>query len=264
MALSSKRTAKGRLQRFIDGASSTLTSLPLIHTTSAFQFSDILEGDGLTPAFCRVFNERLIYLFYGRPAYRTGEFVSTNLEFNWPIVFLFDPNEMPIPKRIFPFDTGAFKKKLYKKFFSHNSVLPDFAFGSDIAIAKKLIDAFFGSNYSYYTGRSIINLDIPLKEFEAQGLYDLARQSPDPTRDDRSFTIEFQFDSDIPFKSACKAIVLPQLYASDSDIITTISRWEIENIRFYDVINLQGFDSITGQVFSIVKSISSELGMEII
>jgi hypothetical protein len=54
----------------------------------------MLEGDTLEPYECDVFNERLIYMFYGRPAYRAKDGNNARLEFEWPIVFIFDPDKI--------------------------------------------------------------------------------------------------------------------------------------------------------------------------
>src|SRR5262249_50314626 len=45
--------------------------LPLIHTSRAENLSSLANSNSIEPGFCDVFHESLVYLFYGRPAYRS-------------------------------------------------------------------------------------------------------------------------------------------------------------------------------------------------
>jgi hypothetical protein len=65
-----KRKAAGRLAAFVSSQTPIAGLLPLVHITRAYAFDTILDGDTLEPKPCDIFNEKLIYLFYGRPAYR--------------------------------------------------------------------------------------------------------------------------------------------------------------------------------------------------
>lgn len=87
----------------------------------------MLGDKGLEPANCPVFREKIIYLFYGCPAYRAQHGNNARLKFEWPIILIFNPNKIEPIHRVFPFDTGAFEKKLYKEFFDEKSELLDFS-----------------------------------------------------------------------------------------------------------------------------------------
>src|SRR6202040_3163431 len=149
--------------------------LPLVHITRAYAFDQIIDGDTLEPNDCDVFKEKLIYLFYGRPAYRAKEGNNARLEFEWPIVFVFDAEKISGIKRIFPFDTGAFVQRLYSQFFDHRSELMDFALNPNLESVRQLVGAFYRDNDEYYRGETRKNVDIPLRQFEAQGVHELAR-----------------------------------------------------------------------------------------
>src|SRR6266705_1300157 len=110
------RKAYGRLNRFIARQVPVDGLLPLVHITRAYAFDYIVDGDTLEPSACEVFKEKILYLFYGRPAYRAKEGNNARLEFEWPIVFVFNPEKISEIKRIFPFDTGAFAQQLYAEF----------------------------------------------------------------------------------------------------------------------------------------------------
>jgi hypothetical protein len=68
-----KRPASGRFNEFIRGQLPATGKLPLVHVSRGYDFDAILRGDFLTPQPCKVFNRKLIYLFYGRPAYRAKD-----------------------------------------------------------------------------------------------------------------------------------------------------------------------------------------------
>lgn len=131
------RKADGRFRAYIEKQEANPSLLPLVHTTSAYSFRDMYEDDTIDPKMCRHFNEELIYLFYGRPAYRTEKAEFTDLEFNWPIVFIFDPRMIEGIKRVLPFDTGAFCLNLYNRFFAKNAQMEDFELpGSQGSVAQ--------------------------------------------------------------------------------------------------------------------------------
>jgi len=44
--------------------------LPVFHATSSIKFEDILKENRIRPSNCENFGEKILYLFYGRPAYR--------------------------------------------------------------------------------------------------------------------------------------------------------------------------------------------------
>src|SRR5689334_8316114 len=103
-----EKSQSGRFERFINAETELADILPVVHTTPAFSFADICKGDIIEPDYCKVFERKLLYLFFGRPAYRVEDSVDSELEFNWPIIFIFDPEQIGAIEAIYPFDTGAF------------------------------------------------------------------------------------------------------------------------------------------------------------
>ena len=57
---------------FVDSSTPTTRALPLAHNCDSYHFREIAKSQQLRPSFCGHFKEDLIYLFYGRPAYRTN------------------------------------------------------------------------------------------------------------------------------------------------------------------------------------------------
>lgn len=143
------------------------TKMCLFHTTGwPIQFSGNLSDLKLTSYFseekkaivadpsscqpCDVHNEYLIYLFYGRPAYRWNSFPP------YPVLFVFSRDNSIHPNKIYPFDSDAFHEKLYGDAFSFDDLSKYLLYsdghgigGDDIA---KLIDAIWGSKTNYYWG----------------------------------------------------------------------------------------------------------------
>src|SRR5215218_641104 len=116
-----------RFAKFVADAEEALPRLPLFHNCDGLSFRDILSVDQLKPSKCSVFNEDLLYFFYGRPAYRAvkdGNAVSSNSLY--PICIVVRPDAPLSPVRIAPFDTGAFAKGMYSGFMNPRMNRADF------------------------------------------------------------------------------------------------------------------------------------------
>jgi hypothetical protein len=57
-----------------------------------------------------------------------------------------------MPDKMFPFDSGAFERELYKRHFHPDMKLGDFMLNGSIVMAGKLVTRSYGSNNDYYTG----------------------------------------------------------------------------------------------------------------
>ena len=83
--------------------------LSLIHTSRCEFLPSIATTHALEPQPCAIFHESLVYLFYGRPAYRShrgsrgGEPIVL-----CPVCFVFKPRTVSrVVHRVYPCDTGA-------------------------------------------------------------------------------------------------------------------------------------------------------------
>jgi len=91
--------------------------LPLVHTTESYYLKKIV-GSGIVEARrCNVFrNEKLSYFFVGRAAYKRELHQEAEYwELPACLVFSFFIDGV---KRIYPFDSGAFKAKRYPSFIN--------------------------------------------------------------------------------------------------------------------------------------------------
>jgi hypothetical protein len=261
-----KRAAVGRFQKFLEQFSPDPPFLPLVHTTTAYKFADIYPTDELLPRPCPVFKEDLLYFFYGRPAYRVRDTANSDIEFNWPIIFIFDPTAIKLLKRVFPFDTGGFQRGLYREFFHKDSALDDFQLTDGLESASRIVDGFYSNNRNYYRGGSNKNVEIPLMQFEASGVQQLSRlpgaqiHPSKNRRDERSSAIEFQTPQIVSFRAGLRAIVLPQQYLDVEAVVDALTRWAVPVRRYYETLHNQSGEAWVGQIYAKVRDIYEELG----
>lgn len=259
-----RRRADGRLAKFVRRQPLAKGTLPLIHTTRAYSFDGMLIGNYLKPTKCPVFDEPLLYFFYGRPAYRARSGNNGRLEFDWPIVFVFDPSKVPDLTRVFPFDSGAFELGFYEEFFSNDSRLEDFALEPTFKSARRIVGGFYRDNEEYYTGMSRKNVAVGLRQFEAQGILELSRlpgtQILQGKRDERSSAIEVQIGEAVSFKDALLAVVLPEPYLDDAAVVSALARWEVSRIETYSPLQNTSGDVWVGQIYEITRRILEKLG----
>lgn len=137
------------LAKFFSGITAPKTALPsLIHSTKGTNIYDIVGEGKLNVKPCSLFKgDNLLYFFVGRPAYKTSNLPISDFWLT-PIAFVFR-NPLPItPKRIFPFDSGAFvERRLGEEFADFE--LCRFELGGDYNNIRKIIKVFFGSVGKY-------------------------------------------------------------------------------------------------------------------
>jgi len=262
-----KRPAEGRFNDFIQAHVPADGRLPFIHVTRAYDFDSIVRGDFLMPKPCKIFKERLTYLFYGRPAYRAKDGNNARMEFEWPIVFVLDPGKVVGVRRIFPFDTGAFTLGFYKEFFHATSKIMDFALDPAVESVRKVVGAFYLSHEEYFCGATRKNVEIPLRQFEVQGVYELCRLPGvqgeavgSRARDERSSAIEIQVGKPISLKRSLIAIVLPEPYMGDPLTQEALARWGVTEIHAYPTLHNMGGEAWVGQVYEIVRQVFKRSG----
>lgn len=260
------RRASGRFDGYIQQHDAKDELLPLVHTTTAYNFDQILEESTLGPSDCDVFMERLLYMFYGRPAYRVKESRNERLEFEWPVVLIFKPIAIQSIKRIFPFDSGAFDRGVYEEFFAKQSKIDDFAVTPNLDSARKVVSAFYSNNMEYITGGTRKNVEIGRRQFEVQGVYELMRlpgvmmlDGSNRVRDDRSTAIEIQVDQEIVFKDNLIAVIIPRTYLDDDEILKVLKEWNVEHIKTYSTINNVPGETWVGQLYARTIDLYTEL-----
>lgn len=226
-----------RFNTFIKSTPPAEPQLPLTHVCDAFSFRKIVDEKKLKAIPCDVFDgECLTYLFYGRPAYRLSETnKATSLPAFLPVCIVLDSRAITNPKRIAPFDTGAFSKQLFAKHMHPKMTINDFLLDTSMDMPPRLVKKFFESNKNYFNTKPITTA-VPTEEFEVGSYYSLIRDSSTAPYDDRGSAIEIQTSNSISLtKENVLLVVLPGVFMDSKEIMDTIcQRWSA-NIKTYSI-----------------------------
>ena len=211
--------------------------LPLVHSTRCEKFADIAKARSLIPQLCPVFGEPLIYLFYGRPAYRSknGSTPSTDIAY-CPVCFVFKPYTISAQLiRLFPFDSGASKGGLFEPHISRTDT-DNFQLSLTLESARRTINFFFETNAKFFVGEPKRGLFIPDAELEALNYYQLVSHEGDEAYDDRRSAIEVQANIAIELRDTLLAVILPFSFLQESDIRKVIVKdWRTYPITYSTV-----------------------------
>jgi len=206
------------LEAYVKASSPADPAMHLTHCASAFNAIKMLQSQKLLASLCPVYGVDLLYMFYGRPAYKTSAGLPpSNILDLAPVCLVLDPKVLREAVRIMPFDSGGFKH--YQQTIGPQFQLSDFELGKQQSIPRKLVGAFFDNNRHYYDQKYLPKNDsIPFGKLTARAY---ARLINDPTfrsTDDRASTVEIQFAEDVPLKSVLRALVAPAAFLEDPDV----------------------------------------------
>lgn len=239
------------------------SSIPFVHSTKSYNLLRLIESSGLNTELCDVYNEKLLYFFLGRPAYKSRTTNEDPEVWELPTCFIFDSlGSQPI-KRTLPFDSGAFSKNLYPPYIDIMNLDNFETEGPDAGL--RIISAIYGSISQYFDGSPKSEQDLK-KEFnlkvtdaEVLAIRKLAQDGTPIRFDDRRFTIEIQTDSDLDFKQTPpSAVILPTPYLDDDRISKMINNWNIDIIN-YDIYSLS-IQNYHGIIFEKFKEYCNQKG----
>ncbi|WP_124430046.1 hypothetical protein [Pseudomonas sp. R2-37-08W] len=209
--------------------------LPLVHTCDCHTLREIISSKIIKPTLCPVFNEKLVYYFYGRPSYRLSD---KGLTFNtssvYPACLIIQPEEVKSITRIFPFDSGAYAAGLYSNHLHKNSKQEDYLLGSNYPFVQKFVKFFYDNNQNYFDGKSTLEKStLQPCAYELESIYSLINVTHGELFDSRCYTIELQSSVSIEINStALKAIVIPDSIANDTALAAYLYENEIEAITY--------------------------------
>lgn len=189
--------------------------MPLTHVTKGIIAEDIIRDGHIKPRDKSVGRSRrpLSYFFYGRPAYRVSGDGAVRVEAACPFCFVFDSSLIKDTAAIHAFDTGAFKKRLYKHVLLDEMQVEDFSLERDETRPNRIIASIFHSLQKYFEGDtsqiSIINDEAEVWEFHARAYLDLLSSQGRNEPDDRIFSIEVAFDKLVVLAPYLKALIVP-------------------------------------------------------
>lgn len=221
---------------FVSASPETEPWLPLFHTCDGFAFRAVLRSQKLVPARCRVFNENLLYFFYGRPAYRTsGSATSTISSAFFPVALAINIRSIDPPVRIAPFDTGAFAAGLYEDHIHPRMTIGDFLLEPTLDMPSRVVSRFFETNGRYYHGQPATSSATPFS-FEVESYCSLANTRATSNQDDRSTCVEIQVSSEVLINSdSLSLVVLPTVFLEDKELSEILfGRWGC-SVRTYPI-----------------------------
>jgi hypothetical protein len=203
------KAARPRLWEWLQHQQPVEHSLLWCRTIDSFLFRDTVEQGLCEPHECEVFHEPLIYLFYGRPAFRIAE-DNIAMGHSAPVVLVFESDLVNYALRMYPFDSGAFAAKRYANVMHKRMTLENFSLPVSLDAARKMVSVFFGSNIRYLRTAPRRPASRFNGEFEVKALVDLFSPAGRLEADDRRQAVELQVPTQIDFPgTSLAAIVYP-------------------------------------------------------
>lgn len=232
-------------KKFCDAVSKAATavpSLPLVHTTSSPTFEFFLADASrrLETRNCKVYNEPLLYFFYAKPSYQPRDAEDTHdadmMQFA-PVCLIIEAPSAIRPKRIMPFDSGAYSKGLLNKEGHAHYTLPKEMFElQDPQAPQSIVSLFFGSNAAYYDERPILPSPIdPRTNTCVETYVSLISRTGTNQGDSRLNSIEVQFNEHIELNEpgTVMAVAMAEgLFSHREDIRNALSAWGAEALLY--------------------------------
>lgn len=241
--------------------------LPLIHSTKAFHLRSLQQTNTLFASDCDVFvGEKLNYFFVGRPAYKTDTEEAESAYWEYPCCFIFEFAAIGDVRRIFPFDSGAFDRKLYPSYMS--MMKPEaFEVGAVAQAPGRIIGAFFGSPGRYFemkpVGEDAFNAEHLLKpmDMEVRALHRLSLERSSTKFDDRRLTIEVQSSSDLDLTvTRPLAVIAPSEFYEDEAFRAHVETvWKAAPISY--PISALNVGAAYGQIYDKVREFYKARGL---
>jgi hypothetical protein len=183
--------------------------LPLVHTSLSEHLPHFAGVHQIIPKWCEVFQENLVYLFYGRPAYRSskGQLPGESVLL-CPMCFVFRPHSVPKrPARIFPCDTGAVYRNRFRPYLTKQD-LSGLELDSRIESARRLVPLFFSTNRNYFYGKAVTSLNVTSGSV-AHRFHQLLLAKGPRSFDDRKSVVEVQVREPVSLRDKLSFVVLP-------------------------------------------------------
>lgn len=186
--------------------------LPFFHSCDAIYLQAILTSGELKPRPCKVYGEDLLYLFYGKPAYKSGELTNSTLNHMMPLCFIINNNAVTTIKRIIPFDSGAFDG--YSDHLHKSMTREEFQLTPSKEAINKTVDYFFAGNDLYFNGVAKKEIIFDPIHFQIESYHSIITNGSKSNVDDRKASLEVQLDYSIAVnKSNIEAVILPKSLA---------------------------------------------------
>lgn len=217
--------------------------LPLVHTTNCERFAQIVaappSAHALKAVLCNVFGVALVYLFYGRPAYRPpgGWQPNTAVEL-CPVCLVFKPSPAfargwfaRLFKRrstaqledVYSFDTGAAHLGMFPGIPNPVPNFAGYGVGTVLDGARQVVWGFFETNRQYFLGEPRTQ-PAPAHP-EAAGYHALITGVGPAAYDDRRSAIEVRVSEPLPLRKNLLAVVLPAVMLERPEVRRAVRVW---------------------------------------
>lgn len=228
--------------KFVDAVSGLAPAdpcLPLVHTTSSPTFEYFIAPSGqLKARECPVYRkEELAYLFYGKPSYRPKEADMHHrdmLQFA-PICLILDVPTVLAPRRVMPFDSGAYHDKLMaREGHAHTSLPKEFFELPTLDAARAVVGLFFGSNLKYFDEAPLHPTSVdPSLNTCVETYVSLINRTGSNQGDSRLSSIEVQFNQDIALAGSVLAVAMAEpFYQKRPEVQATLKGWGAEPLLY--------------------------------
>lgn len=210
------------LNRIIEDNNS-LTTLPLAVNYRWATASKMIQSGVIKISECDVFGESLNYAFYGHPAFKPDEpDNNTRNSLFYPICFIIDTAKFSVAN-VFPFDTGAFKRDMYKAHhIPADYSIDELGLCPNITKVKGYIQMVYQSNEDYLLYRPHIVEDTEKYPGVFNAILSLVNEKGTEAIDSRARTIEFISREDILIDEAVIAIICPRSFVEAYDVKKSI------------------------------------------
>lgn len=211
---------------FINGTPKAAGNLGLAHVTDCAHLGEIARAGELKLRACRVFGERLVYLFYGRPAYRSKWEGGSTSDLGYArACFVLRDEAASRAKRIFPFDSGGFRN--YGTALHRSFRIEDFQL-KDGDHPLQVIGAFYANLEDYYWMNPIPGRRFSITQHAVESYYKLISAGQRETHDDRCAAIEVQLGEPMALKGQVLALIAPNQVFDDAELNARMAEWGAE------------------------------------
>jgi hypothetical protein len=211
------------LEQFLAGVAPVGAPLGLTHCTTVTDGLRAIESGRLMPTFCGEYGVDVLYLFYGRPAFKPlSGLPASDFDEVRPMCLVLDASILDRALRILPFDSGGYDR--YAPFVGPGLRREDFEVSGG-EMPARIVRAFFESNRNYYDGIATASeRDFRVSNPAARGYARLLADRSIQDDDDRRATIEIQLDTPVVIHGALKAIVAPRSVMDEPAILEAQAR----------------------------------------
>lgn len=219
VAILTRRTSGAPHTALRGRATGEVQDFYLVHVTSVGFAREIIRAGQIDARPCKVLDEKLIYAFALRPAYklRESEAKSDIMDY-FPFVFLISTKNLAQPYHVYPFDTGGALSGAFDDGASPAVYLEDYALDETLKAVNDHIKWAFGSPADYYDGRLKPDFGENIPDWDAVGktyakiakLASAGHNQPDR----RASAIELAYRQHIPLGHV-KFAVLPSQFLED-------------------------------------------------